>query len=336
MKMFASDNNSGVSPEIMKALEIEAGKYGTPYGDDQTTQTAKEMFYEILGLEPEIYFTTTGTAANIIGLSSMLYPFEAAVAVDSGHINVDECNALERFNGSKVINVPAKNGKLTKEAVLPVLDDIGDRHSTQPRVLYISQITERGTVYTKEEIKELADFAHENNMYLHMDGARISNAVDLLGISLREMVVETGVDVLSFGGTKNGLMMGEAIICFNDKFSRNLKYSMKQGMQLLSKVRFISSQFIAYLSDDLWLRNARNANEMGRYLASQLEEIEGVELVDYQGSNNLFMKLSDENLEKLSRGIDFYISDEETNLIRLITSFDMEKEDIDGLVDLLK
>ena len=336
MKMFVSDNNSGVHPNILKALEVENREHNFPYGDDETTKKAKKMIQELLGKEADIYFTTTGTSANIIGLSGLLHPFEAVVAAETAHINVDECNSLERFNGSKILTVSSERGKITPADVKPTLENLGDRHSSQPKVISISQATEIGTIYTVEEIKALADFAHENDMYLHIDGARIANALDVLGVTLKEMITDTGVDLLSFGGTKNGMMIGEAIVCLNSKFAYAHKYSVKQGMQLISKMRFISAQFIAYLEDNLWLENAKNANEMGRYLAAQLNKLEGIEVVDYDDTNLLFIKMTKKQSAKLAEKYYFYFMDEEEGIIRLITSFDTVKEDIDEIIAQLK
>lgn len=336
MKMFASDNTSGVDPRIMEYLTMESSKYGVPYGKDETTERARQVIIEALGKDADINFVTTGTAANIIGLSGMLMPYEAAVAAETTHINVDECNSLERFNGSKILTIGSEHGKIRPENIKEVLGNIDDPHSSQPKLVCISNLTETGTVYTKEEIKAIADFAHENNMYLHLDGARIANALEVTGSSLKEMISDTGVDLFSFGGTKNGMMIGEAIVCFNEEFKRNHKYSMKQGMQLLSKMRFVAGQFIPYLEDDLWLKNARQANEAGRYLNSELEKLEGIEVVDYSNANILFVKMPFKTIENLSKELYFYVTDEEEGIIRLITSFDMEKEDIDELLDLIK
>ncbi len=336
MKMFASDNNSGVHENIIKHLAKEASRYGTPYGDDETTKKAKSRIIELLGKDAEVYFVTTGTAANIIGLSSMMRPFESAVAAKTAHINVDECNALERFNGSKILTISSEHGKITRDDVRPVLENLGDKHSSQPKIISISQTTELGTIYTTEEIKDLADFAHENDMYLHVDGARIANALEVTGSSLKEMIGDTGVDLFSFGGTKNGMMIGEAIVLMRKEYTRSLKYSIKQGMQLLSKMRYVAAQFIGYLEDDLWLKNAKKANDAGRYLNEELSKLDGVEVIDYSNNNILFIKMDRESIDKLSEELYFYIIDEDENIIRLITSFDTDKSDVDKLVNLIK
>lgn len=333
MKMFASDNNSGVHPKILEAIVNEGSKYGSPYGNDETTKRAEALILETIGREGKVFFTTTGTSANIIGLSSVLRPFEAVVAVDSAHINVDECNALENFNGSKIITVPGVKGKLTIENIKPTLDIVGDVHSSQPKILSISQLTETGNYYTVEEIKELADFAHENNMYLHVDGARIANALEVTGASFKEMIGDTGVDLFSFGGTKNGMMIGEAIVSFIPEFYEALHFRVKQGMQLLSKMRYIAVQFIAYLEDDLYLKNAKQANSMGRLLAEELEKLD-IELVDYSGTNQLFMRFEEETREKLLQEFEFYLMWEDVS--RLVTSFDTTEEDIKNMIKIIK
>lgn len=335
MKMFASDNNSGVHPEIIKYLEMESSRYDFPYGADETTEKAKRIIMDLLGKEADIHFVTTGTAANIIGLSGMLLPFEAAVTAETTHINVDECNSLERFNGSKILTINSEHGKIKPEDVMEVMGNVGDKHASQPKIICISNLTEVGTIYSPEEIKALADFAHANDMYLHVDGARIANALEATGSTLKEMIGDTGVDLFSFGGTKNGMMMGEAIVCLNPNFKRNHKYSAKQGMQLVSKMRFVSVQYIPYLQNNLWLENAKNANDAGRYLNEKLEGIDGIEVVDYSNANILFVKMPFETIEKLEKELYFYVIDEKEGIIRLITSFDMTKEDVDELVELI-
>ncbi len=336
MKMFASDNNSGVHREIIRALEEESTRYDFPYGADETTLRAKGLIEDLLGKEADIYFVSTGTAANIIGLSGMLFPFEAAVTAETTHINVDECNALERFNGSKILTISSEHGKIRPEDIKPVLANVDDPHASQPKIVCISNLTELGTVYTPEEIKDLADFAHKNGMYLQLDGARIANALEVTGKTLKEMVGDTGVDLFSFGGTKNGMMMGEAIVCLNPDFKRRHKYFIKQGMQLTSKMRFISAQYIPYLTNNLWIENAKKANDAGRYLNECLGQIDGIEVIDYSNANILFVKMPFETIEKLQEELYFYVTDEEEGVIRLITSFDMEKSDVDGLVQLIK
>lgn len=339
MKMFASDNNSGVHPAVLRAIEEENKSYGVPYGEDETSNKVRDIFRDLLGKDAEVFFVTTGTAANIIGLSGLLEPYEGVIGTSLAHIDNEECNSLERFNGSRIWTVPGKgDGKLRVEDIKPYIGGgrKGNRHLSQIKVITISQVSEAGTVYTQDEIKELADFAHENDMYLHMDGARLVNAMEAQGLTLKEMVADTGVDLLSFGGTKNGMMLGEAIVSFVPEFNERHKFGIKQGMQLLSKMRFVSSQFLGYFGDDLWLKNAKQANEMGRYLASELEKIDGIELVNYHRTNMVFLKIRKDLSDKLKEHYGFALIDEEENIIRLVTSYDMVEEDIDKLIGVLK
>ncbi|WP_312906582.1 threonine aldolase family protein [Tissierella praeacuta] len=336
MKMFMSDNNSGVHPNIIEAIINVNNGHDYSYGNDITTKKAIEKIRELLGVEADIYFVTTGTAANVIGLSGLLKPYEAVVCANTAHINVDECGALEKFSGSKILQISTENGKISKEEVIAFLHSLGDEHQSQPRIISISQTTETGTLYSIKEIKDLANFAHENNMLLHIDGARIANAVVALDTTFKEMITDTGVDLLSFGGTKNGMMIGEAIVSLNKDLSKGFKFYRKQGMQLLSKMRFVSAQFVAYLSNELWKENASNANNMGKYFADRLLEIPGVTLKSKPETNMLFVYMKKDLINSLQKEFDFYLIDEETNLIRLVTSFDTSKDDIDNFIEFIK
>lgn len=333
MKMFKSDNTSGVHEKVLKAMSEVNFQHDYAYGTDATTKKAIEKFSELFGKNVDVYFVATGTAANVIGLSGLLRPFEAVVSVDSAHINVDECGALENFSGSKIIYVPNNDGKLSIEDVKPLLSVVGDEHNSQPKVISISQTTELGTLYTLDEIKEMAEFAHSNGMYLHMDGARISNAVVALNTTFKEMVTDTGVDILSFGGTKNGMMIGEAIVLLNESISPNYKFYRKQGMQLLSKMRFISAQFLAYLEEDVWKNNAENSNNMGRYMKERLMEFENIRLKSDFKTNMIFAYMEKGLIEHLQKSFGFYVIDEKEGLIRLVMSFDTTKDDIDNFID---
>lgn len=336
MKMFMSDNNSGVHPKVMEAmLNVNSG-HDYSYGNDNTTKEAINKIKEQLGADVDVYFVTTGTAANVIGLSGLLMPYEAVVCANTAHINVDECGALEKFSGAKILQIPTENGKICREGVKSFLHSLGDEHQSQPRIISISQTTETGTLYSVEEIKKLAEFAHENNMLLHIDGARIANAVVALDTTFKEMITDTGVDLLSFGGTKNGMMIGEAIVSLNKDLSKAFKFYRKQGMQLLSKMRFVSAQFVAYLSDDLWRENALNANNMGKYFASSLSGISGITLKSEPETNMIFAYMERDLIKSLQEKFDFYVIDEETNLVRLVTSFDTNKEDIDKFIKFAK
>lgn len=336
MKMFKSDNTSGVHPRILQAIIDVNQEHAHPYGEDPTTKKAEELISEALGRKADVFFVTTGTAANVIGLSGLLKPYEGIVSADTAHINVDECGAMEKHTGNKIIQIPNKNGKISPKEIYPLLEVVGDEHIVQPKVISISQVTEMGTLYSVEEIKALADFAHENNMFLHIDGARLANALESLGVTLKEMITDTGVDLLSFGGTKNGMMMGEAIVSFNKEYSKAFSFHRKQGMQLVSKMRFISAQFIEYLKDDLWIENAKNANDMGRYFAEELDKQQGVKLLAPVESNIVFAYMDKDMIDYLLESFYFYLKDPKTGMVRLVTSFDTTKKEVDDFIDAIK
>jgi len=335
MKMFASDNCSGVHQTIINALTLCNEEHDFPYGEDCYTNKLNNRFKEIFG-ECEVFLVTNGTGANVLGLSSLLRPYEAVICPDTAHINVDECGAFERFTGSKILPVPNKNGKIYKEDIEKLLHSLGNEHHSQPKVISISQVTEIGTVYSIEEIKDLSRFAHKHNMYLHMDGSRIANAAVSLNTTFKEMITQTGVDLLSFGGTKNGMMYGEAIISFNDECSNQLKYIRKQGMQLISKMRYISAQFLAYLENDLWKENAMHANKMAKLLAQGLADIKEVNIINNVDANMIFATIPKSWVEKLKEKYFFYVIDEEETLVRWITSFDTKEEEIDEFIKTIK
>jgi len=335
-KSFASDNNSGIHPEILKAMvEVNIGN-SKAYGEDEYTKAADKKFQEHFGEDIDAYFVFNGTAANALGLRAMTESYHSIICASTAHINVSECNAVEKFTGCKILTIPSSDGKITVEQVKKHMNVVGEQHSAQPKVISITQPTELGRVYLPEEIRALADFAHKNNMLLHMDGARLSNAAYSLNLDLKSITKDVGVDVLSFGGTKNGVMCVEAVILFNKQLSKNFKYIRKQGMQLASKMRFISAQFIALLSNDLWLRNAKHANEMAKLLSKEIERIKGIKISQPIETNAVFAIISPEYIPKLSEKYFFYIWNEEISEIRLMTSFDTTKEEILDFVSFLK
>ena len=336
MKMFISDNNSGAHPKILEAIYNCNYGHEPSYGNDKYSEKAIEIFREVFEKDVDVYFVTSGTAANIIGLTGLLQPFEGVVCADTAHINTDECGAFERFGGNKILYVPNRNGKIYPEDIKNFLSSRGDEHQVQPRVISISQITEHGTIYTIEEIKALADFAHENHMLLHIDGARIANGVVALNSSFKEMITDTGVDLLSFGGTKNGMIMGEAIVSFNKEISKNFKYIRKQGMQLISKMRFVSAQFIPYLEGEIWRENATHSNNMAQYLKEELIKIPNVKMINEVIGNILFVQFPKESREALKEEFSSYEIDKANNIIRFVTSFDTRKEDVDSFVKRIK
>lgn len=332
IKMFASDNNSGIHPMIMEAIARANSGHAPAYGSDSYTEAAAAKFKAHFGEACEVLFVFNGTGANVTGLKAMVRSHQAIICTDGAHIHSDEGGAAEGFIGGKLLTSPSKDGKLTINDIKKQLHNIGNQQRSQPKAVSISQCTELGTVYTIEEIKEITRFAHANGLYVHMDGARISNAAAHLGCSLAEMTVDAGVDMLAFGGTKNGLMIGEAVVCFRPELASELTYIRKQGMQLGSKMRFLSAQFERLLSDDLWLQNARHANSMAKRLAAGLLELPGVALTQPVESNAIFVSMPREQIEKLQQAFSFAIWDEEENEIRLVASFDTAEEDVDAFL----
>jgi threonine aldolase len=335
-RSFASDNNAGIHLEILAAVSSVNLGHVVGYGDDPYTQAAVEKFKQHFGASIDVYFVFGGTAANVIGLQAITRPHNAIICTDVAHIYTDECGAPEKFTGCKLLAVPGKDGKIRVEDIEHLLHGLGDQHHVQPKVISISQSTEMGTVYTPVEIRALADFAHRNQMWLHMDGARISNAVVSLNVPLKAVTADVGVDVLSFGGTKNGMMYGEAIIFFDPALSRDLKYIRKQGMQLASKMRFISAQFDALLSNGLWCRNAEHANQMAIRLAQDIEKIPKIRITRKVEANGVFAIVPRECLPILLKEYFFYVWNEATSEVRWMTSFDTTEEDIEEFVRLLR
>ena len=267
---FASDNNAGVHPEIMKAIDKVNSGHTIGYGDDQYTASAIQKIKSILGEKVHPFFVFIGTAANVLGLDAITKPYHSIICAETSHIHEDECGAPERWTGCKLLSVESPDGKLSPASIEKHMYGIGFEHHSQPRVVSITQSTEMGTVYSPDEIRAITDYAHDRNMLVHLDGARISNAAAGLGIGFRELTVDTGIDVLSFGGTKNGMMYGEAVVFLKEDLAlMTFKYLRKQGMQLASKMRFIAAQFDRWLDDDMWLANARHANRTGQLAGSR-------------------------------------------------------------------
>ncbi len=333
---FASDNNSGVHPNILKAINDVNHGHTIAYGDDPITQKAIERFKQIFGSDIEVFFVFIGSAANVLGLKAITQPHNAIICADTAHINVDECGAPERFTGCKLLTVPTVNGKLTIDGIKKHMHGFGFQHHSQPKVISISQVSELGTVYTVDEIRALADFAHSHNMYLHMDGARLANAAVSLGKGFKEFTRDAGVDVLSFGGTKNGMMYGEAIVFFNQELAHDFMYTRKQGLQLASKMRYISAQFLAYLEDGQWDSTARHANAMAQLLAKRVTGIAGVTITQPVQANAVFAIIPKELIQPLQNEYFFYVWDEDRSEVRWMTSWDTTEEDIDRFCELLE
>lgn len=328
---FASDNNAGIHAAVLKALESANAGHAVGYGDDAHTAAALKQFEKMFGAGIETFLVCSGTAANVLGLSAMARQHHAILCSDVAHALLDECNAVERFVGCSLSPLPAPDGKLTVDAIRSRMHHIGDEHRAQPRVVSLTQATELGTVYQPAEVRAISKFAHRNGMLVHMDGARIANAAAALGASPREFTRDAGVDVLSFGGTKNGLMLGDAVVFFDKKLAADFKYTRKQGMQLVSKMRFVAAQFEALLSGNLWLESASRANAMAKLLAAELEKIPQVKITQKVETNVVFAILPKKSIPAIQKEYFFYVWDERTGESRLMTAFDTTEQDVRGL-----
>jgi threonine aldolase len=333
---FASDNNSGVHPAVMEELIRANHGHVVGYGGDPFTEKAKEMLRKELGSEAEIFFVLTGTAANVLGLAGVTRSWNSVITAYTAHIEGDECGAPEKFTGCKVLTVDTPDGKIKPELLKQHMHGFDFEHHSQPAVISVSQATEMGTIYTVEEIKALSDFAHSNNMLLHMDGARLANAAVSLGLPFRTFTTDAGVDLLSFGGTKNGMMYGEAICFLKPGLTHGFKFLRKQGMQLASKMRFIAAQYIAYLTNELWKECAWHSNMMAKELKTRLLEIKGVTITQKVESNGIFVIMPPDVAERLSREYFFYPWNEQLSEFRLMTSWDTTSDDIAHFAERLK
>lgn len=331
-RSFASDNAAGVHPTVMEALTATNVGHALAYGADRWTPRAVDMFRRLFDRPVDVFFTWGGTGANIVGLQCLLAPWQAVICPASAHINVDECGSPERFTGSKLIDVDCPDGKLRPEQVTEHLHLLGDEHHVQPRVVSITQSTESGTLYRPDEVAALADVAHANGMLVHLDGARIANATAALGGDVRSFTVDAGVDVLTFGGTKNGMMYGEAVVFLTPGLADGARFVRKQAAQLPSKMRFVSAQFEALLSDDLWVTNARLANDAAQVLADRVVSLDGVKLSRRPEVNSVFVSLPRPVIETLQEWSFFWDWDPSIDEVRWMTSFDTTSDDIDRFV----
>jgi len=335
-RSFASDNNAGVHPEVLKAIAAANQGHVVGYGDDPYTHSAVSQFKRRFGNDIEVFFVFNGTAANCLGLKALTNSYHAVICAEAAHICVDECGAPEKFTGCKLIPIPTKEGKLTVEAVRAAYHGIGVEHHVQPRVVAITQCTEVGAVYKEDEVRRLASFAHERGMFLHMDGARIANAAASLGLDLRQATRDLGVDVLSFGATKNGGMGAEAVVFFDPKLAADFKFYRKQGMQLASKMRFLSAQFEALFKDELWLRNAQHSNRMAQLLKRELSKIPQVKIAYKVEANGVFAKLPRRAIAKLQKRYFFYMWDDAQSMVRWMCSWDTTEADVKQFVDFVR
>jgi threonine aldolase len=327
-RSFASDNNAVVHGEVLEAIRRANEGHVVGYGDDPYTESAVAKFREHFGEDVAVFFVFNGTAANVLSLQALTRPYHAVLCPELSHIYTDECGAPEKFTGCKLVPLEAPMGKLTVETLAHAYHGIGDQHHVQPRVISITQATEMGTVYKSVEIEALARFAHQRKMFLHVDGARIANAAAAEGLTLRQATRDLGVDVLSFGGTKNGLMGVEAVVFFHPELAQEFLYVRKQGMQLASKMRYMAVQMEALLTKDLWRRNAEHANRMARLLEQEVKKIPRVKIVYPVEANGVFAQIPRDAIQRIQERYFFYVWSEEESVVRWMCSFDTTEEDV--------
>jgi threonine aldolase len=332
---FGSDNHSGAHPQILRALMDANQGHEPSYGTDSISARLEPVFEKHFGKGTKHFFVFNGTAANVLSLDSFLKPYQAVICAETCHLQNDECGAPERWTGAKLQTVPSKDGKLTVEDIQRCLVRRGDQHYSQIAAVSITQPTELGTVYTLAEIRAITEFAHANGLLVHLDGARLVNAAASLGVSLQALTRDSGIDVLSFGGTKNGLVFGEAVVFFNPRLCEDFKFRRKQAMQLPSKTRFIAAQFEAFLAKDLWLENAQIANQRAQELAAGLKENPYVTVTQPTQANAVFVKIPKAWVASLREKFFFYVWDEHTFECRLMTSFDTTPEAVRGFLQAL-
>ncbi len=331
-RSFASDTHAGMHPEVLQAIIDANVGHVMAYGADPYTERAVAAFRQHFGEDSEVFFVLNGSAANVLSVAGLSAPYHCVICAETSHIHNDECGAIERFTGARAIPVPSVGGKLTIDTVRPQIRSVGFEHASQPRVVLMTQATETGTVYSIEETRVLADFVHEQGLFLHMDGARVANAAAHLDVPLRALTRDAGVDVLSFGGTKNGMMIGEAVVFFDPKLATDFKYVRKQGLQLASKMRFVSAQLEALLGGDLWLRCARHANRMAKLLSSKVSGVRGVDVLFPTQANGVFAEIPTPCVVPLQEEFHFYCFDlmAPTSKVRWMSAFDTTEEDVEA------
>jgi threonine aldolase len=333
---FASDNNSGAHPDVLAAIAEANEGHVVAYGDDDFTAATHDRFRKHFGEQAEPFLVFNGSGANVTAIDALTRPQEGVICTEVAHMHVDECGAPERLAGTKLLTVPTDDGKLTPDDVRRWEEGRGDEHRVQPRVVSITQATELGTVYTPEETRAIADAAHELGMHLHIDGARLANAAASMDMPLRALTTDLGVDVLSFGGTKNGLLLGDAVVFLRPELAQTFLFTRKQLGQLASKMRFLAVQFDALLEGDLWSANASHANAMARRLADAVSKLDGARIAYPVEANGVFVTLPVDAIERLREALPaslpFYVWEEAAGTIRLMCSWDTSEDDVDGLV----
>jgi threonine aldolase len=333
---FASDNNAGIHPDILKELAAVNAGHVIGYGSDVYTENALNIFKEQFGSDSETFLVFTGTAANVLGLSGVTRSWNSIITASTAHMEQDECGAPEKFIGCKVLTVDTNDGKISVELIKKHIHGFDFEHHSQPKIISITQSTEMGTVYSVSEIAEISEYAHSIGMLIHMDGARIANAAISLNLPFKTFTTDAGVDLLSFGGTKNGMMIGEAICFLKPGLAGDFKYIRKQGMQLSSKMRFIAAQYIGYFKNDLWKKCATHSNAMAGILARKLKQFSQIQITQAVQSNGIFVIIPKPVAEKLQAHYFFYPWNEKTSEYRLMTSWDTTEEDIEDFVFILK
>jgi threonine aldolase len=327
---FGSDNHAGVHPELLSAIIAANDGHVHAYGNDEYTRRAERRLKETFGDQAESYLMFNGTGANVAGLAAIVKPWGSVICAAGAHVNADESSAPERFIGCRLWDVPTTDGKLTPQLIERHVTRVGDVHSPQVGAVVISQTTEYGTVYSVDDVKAIADVAHAHGLAVYMDGARLSNAAAALGVEFREFTTDAGVDVVSFGGTKIGMMFGEAVVFLNPDLGRDFGYVRKQAMQLNSKMRFVACQFDALLSGDLWWRNATHANSMARRLEAAVRDIPGVTITQSVDANVVFATLPREHIATLQDAFSFYVWNEATSEVRWMCAWDTTEADVDN------
>lgn len=336
MRSFGSDNHAGAHPKILASLQQANVDHAPAYGTDDWSARAEKAFQTLFGTKAESFFVFNGTAANVLALRACLKPYETVLCAEVSHLNVDECGAPEFFTGAKLQPLPHDQGLLSIETLKAALIRRGDQHFSQARAVSLTQPTEYGTCYSLAQIREICAWAKREGLFVHIDGARLANAVVSLKTSFQEMLTEAGADVVSFGGTKNGLVFGEAVVFLNPKLAEGFKYVRKQSAQLPSKTRFVAAQFLAYLEGDLWREIAEHALAQARELREGLTGLDGVEITRPTESNAVFAKLPQPWIKRLREHYFFYVWDEKTFECRLMTSWDTRPDDIRGLIRHIK
>lgn len=332
---FASDNAAGAHPEVLAAIHEANSGHVTSYGADPYTARLREVMKQHFGPDAEVFPVFNGTGANVVGLQAACPRWGAVICAQGSHIDTDECGAAERVAGLKLLSLPSPDGKLTPALVAQKAWGFGDEHHAQPAVVSITQSTEVGTTYTAEETSALSRYAHSLGMRTHLDGARLANAAASSGASLKELTTDAGIDIFSLGGTKNGCLFAEAVVVVDKALAHDLRYLRKMDMQLASKMRFLSAQLLALYEGDLWLRSARHANAMARYLADGLAGVPGVSVTQPVQANGVFAILPPETAARARTAFSFYDWDHTRGEVRLMCSFDTTEEDINALVRMM-